>query len=125
MDDIRVLVIDDEEELVTTLVERLAMRGLQADWCTSGPEALQRLEQRHYDAVVLDLKLPGISGLELQRRIQQAHPGVKTLLMTGQGGVEEELARLPGGAAPDIREVLYKPVNIQVLVDKIRTAVKG
>ena len=68
MDELRVLLIDDEEELVTALVERLEYRGIAADYALDGYAALEKLRSSVYQAVVLDLKLPGMEGTEVHRR---------------------------------------------------------
>jgi DNA-binding response OmpR family regulator len=59
----KVLLVDDEHELVSTLAERLSFRGIQADWATSGEEAMRLTEKNTYDVAVLDVKIPRISGL--------------------------------------------------------------
>lgn len=121
MDKIRVLLIDDEEELVSTLMERLAIRDVEADWVVSGAEALETLKQKTFDAVVLDVKMPGLGGLEVMKIIKEKYAHVKILLITGQGALDEEIARTP----PEAYDVLLKPINIEILVQKLTEAVSG
>ena len=66
----RVLLVDDEKELVATLAERLAIRGIDADWVTSSEEALKLAETETYDLAVLDVKIPRISGIELEKKLK-------------------------------------------------------
>ena len=81
----RVLLVDDEAELVSTLAERLSLRGIEADWVTIGEEALERVESETYDICVLDVKIPKISGLKLKTLLQKECPGMKFVFMTGHG----------------------------------------
>lgn len=117
-----VLLVDDEEELVATLAERLAMRGIEADWATNGDEALRKAGAASYDVAVLDVKLPKISGLELRRRLQQKCPGMKFIFVTGHGSEEDFKT---GSAEAGEGYYLMKPVNIEALVGKMREAMGG
>lgn len=121
---LRVLLVDDEEELVTTLVERLAIRQIEAENVGSGIEALMRLRERPFDAVVLDVKLPGMSGLEVMKRIQQEHPQLKIIMITGQGSLGEGLDESVNQPPLKNLNLLLKPVNIDVLVSALRSAVQ-
>ncbi len=119
MDDLKVLFVDDEEELVTAVVERLELRGITAVGATSGLEALGRLESEpSFDVVVLDVRMPGLGGLEVVRHINQRYPGVKVVLMTGHGSVEDSQLGLQLGAVA----YLQKPVDLETLIDILRSA---
>ncbi|MBT8398608.1 MAG: response regulator, partial [Gemmatimonadetes bacterium] len=74
MDPLRILVVDDEEELVSALVERLNLRGFHATGRTTGMAALEYLEEGDCDVVLLDVKMPGLGGLEVIRRIKDMRP---------------------------------------------------
>lgn len=124
MPPLRVLLIDDEEELVTTLVERLAIRQIEAENVGTGMEALARLRERPFDAVVLDVKLPGMSGLEVMKRIKEEHPQLKIIMITGQGSLGDGLDEHADQPPPKDLNVLLKPVNIDVLVGALRSAVQ-
>ncbi len=119
MGDLRVLLIDDEEELVATLVERLGYRGISAEYALDGYDALKKLNQSKYGAIVLDLKLPGMEGTEVLRRISREHPGVPVLLITGHGSAMDRTLPPPEGAF----DYLVKPVKLDILVERIREAV--
>jgi len=115
----KVLLVDDEEELVSTLAERLTLRGFEADWVTCGEDALDRVARHEYDLAVLDVKMPRMSGLELKKSMQAIHPRMKYIFLTGHGSE----ADFHEGAAEAGREYyLIKPVAIDLLISKIREA---
>ncbi len=121
MKPIQVLLVDDEEELVSTLAERLEIRGINAEWATSADAACEKVSERKYDVAILDVKLPCISGFDLQRKMAQIAPEVHFMFMTGHGS--------PGGftgknTEADLYDCLIKPVDIEVLVEKIRNAIR-
>ncbi len=116
----RALLIDDEEELVSTLVERLGYRDIESDYALNGQEALHKMTENHYDVVVLDLKLPGMDGLEVLRRINQAYPNIPVLLITGHGSPASEINNKPDGAY----DYLAKPINLEDLITHMQHAIQ-
>jgi DNA-binding NtrC family response regulator len=118
MDPVRVLLVDDEEELVVTLAERLAIRGFEADWAVSADSALELVRNRTYDVAVLDVKLPGISGLELKKHMAEIDADLRFIFMTGHGSQADFEA---GAAAAGEANYLWKPVDIDALAEKIRS----
>jgi DNA-binding response OmpR family regulator len=114
-----VLLVDDEIELVTTLAERLSIRGIKADWVTSAKEAIERVKNRAYEIAVLDVKLPRMSGLELKRKLEAMRPELKFIFLTGHGSEEDSRK---GRAEAGEYFYLVKPVNIDVLVGKMKQA---
>ena len=112
----RVLLVDDEEELVSTLSERLSYRGLQADWACSAKDALSMTDQHTYDIAVLDVKMPETDGFKLKRQIQKKNPDMKFIFMTGHGS--DNYYRI-GSAETGEEFYLVKPVNIDVLIEKL------
>jgi DNA-binding NtrC family response regulator len=118
MSELKVLLVDDEEELVSTLVERLEYRQIKAEFLLNGAAAIQRMREAKFDVVVLDLKLPGISGIETMRVIKKEHPGVPIILITGHGSPLSD-DDMPKGAF----DYLPKPIDLEILVQKIREAV--
>jgi DNA-binding NtrC family response regulator len=117
----RVLLIDDEEELVTALVERLGYRGVRAESALSGSEALDKMRTGSFDVVVLDLKLPGMDGTEVLRRIKKEHPEVPVLMITGHGSVVDGTEEKPDEAYA----FLAKPIGIEDLIKKMREAIES
>jgi len=112
----KVLLVDDEHELVSTLAERLSFRGIQADWATSGEEAMRLTEKNTYDVAVLDVKIPRISGLELKRKLHAKIPAMKFIFMTGHGS-EDEFRNCSAETGEGC--YLVKPVNIEDLIRKM------
>jgi DNA-binding response OmpR family regulator len=116
----RVLLVDDEEELVSALAERLSFRGIEATWATSGQKALELASRTCFELAVLDVKMPGMGGLELKRRLVEICPDLKILFLTGHGS-EDDFRR---GSAESGREFyLVKPVAIEDLIKKMQEAV--
>jgi len=112
MEGLRVLIVDDEEELVSALVERLNLRGFEAHGVTDGSAALSFLESEPCDVVLLDVKMPGLGGLEVIRRIKTADPHMEVILLTGHGSVKS----VEEGMALGAFDYLMKPVKIDNLV---------
>lgn len=112
----RVIIVDDERELVTTLSERLGFRGIDADWAVNGADAVDLVSQNRYDLAVLDVKLPGISGLELKKQLQSISPHMKFIFVTGHGSKADFQT---GAQEAGADYYLIKPVNIEVLVAKM------
>lgn len=120
MEEIKVLCIDDEEELVSAWVERLCIRGISAEGVTKGHEAIERVKQKKFDVVILDIKMPGISGFEIMKSIKGEDPDMPVILITGHQCVDEENEGMLAGSF----DCLVKPVDIEILVEKIMQAIK-
>lgn len=121
MEGLRILIVDDEEELVSALVERLKLRGFQASGVVRGEDALSFLEEEECDVVLLDVKMPGLGGLEVIRRIKADHPGLEVVLLTGHGSVKS----VEEGMALGAFDYLMKPVKIDNLVRVLTAAGAG
>lgn len=120
MKKMKILLVDDEKEFVETLSERMEMRDLESDIALNGEEALQMVEDEAPDVMVLDLKMPGIDGMEVLRKVRKAYPNVQVIMLTGHGSEkdEEEARRL--GAF----EYLQKPTGVDKIVQTIKRAFK-
>jgi DNA-binding NtrC family response regulator len=121
MEKLRVLLIDDEEELVTTLVERLQFRDIEAAAATSGQEALEALAKKDFQVAVLDIKMPGMSGADVMQAIRRKYPSTKVLLITGHGAEGEPSTEIMQGAF----DILLKPFSIDLLIERINAALKS
>ncbi|GLI33229.1 response regulator [Desulforhabdus amnigena] len=114
----RVLLVDDEEELVKALAERLEIRKLSCQIALNGEEALRIVEDSPPDVMVLDLKMPGMDGMEVLRRVKKSHPEIEVLILTGHGSEsDEQIARRLGAF-----DYLQKPVDIRELVSALERA---
>ncbi|MFN2266948.1 MAG: response regulator, partial [Desulfonatronovibrio sp.] len=78
-----ILLVDDEAELASAMAERLNLRGINADYATSGDLALKQVRLKNYDLAVLDVKMPGISGLDLWKLLKKECPQMKFIFLTG------------------------------------------
>ena len=121
MEQMHVLLVDDEAELVFTLAERLVLRGIDAAAVTDGNDALKTLEMKPFDIVVVDVKMPGLSGIDLMRQIKDRHPDIQIILLTGRGSLEESDEGLQEGAC----DYLVKPINVEMLIEKMRKALNA
>jgi DNA-binding response OmpR family regulator len=122
MSELRVLLVDDEEELVSTLAERLSLRGIEAEWVTTAEEALRRAKDVNYSLAVLDVKLPRISGLKLKGKLQEIRPGMKFIFLTGHGSEDDFKA---GAAEAGAGCYLVKPVNIDALIRQMKEVIES
>jgi len=114
----KILLVDDEKEFVHTLSERLQTRNLDSAVVYDGEQALSVLETEAPEVMVLDLKMPGIDGLEVLRRVKRDHPATEVIILTGHGSEQEEkLAEELGAFA-----YLNKPVDIDVLAETMKKA---
>ncbi len=117
-DDFKVLLVDDEEEFVKALAERLKMRDLQSDLVYDGEQALDFVEKKEPDVMVLDLKMPGIDGIEVLKQVKKAYPRIQVIILTGHGTEKDEERACNLGAF----DYLQKPVDVDRLVDRIKKA---
>jgi DNA-binding NtrC family response regulator len=115
---VRVLLVDDEENLLEYLSKRLLKQGFTVQAAFSGEQALSVARQAHYDVAVVDLKMPGIDGVETQKRLRQIQPLLQCIVLTGHGSIESAFE----SAHEDAFEYLLKPVDYDVLVRSIRNA---
>lgn len=115
---LKVLYVDDEEDFVRTMAERMEMRALGGEVALSGEAALRMIEGDVPDVMVLDLRMPGLDGLEVLRRVKATYPQVEVIVMTGRGtDQDEEEAKKLGAFA-----YLTKPVDINALMETVRAA---
>ncbi len=109
----KILVVDDENKIADVLAERLGLRGFDATPVYDGISALTRLQDETFDGVVLDLRLPDIHGIEILRLIKERSPGLKIVILSGHGTEQDFKACLKLGAVACFR----KPAKISKLVE--------
>jgi len=117
----KVLLVDDEKELVTTLAERLNLRGVESQWATSAEEALIRLQADSFDIAVLDVKMPKVDGLLLKKRMQAKCPAMRFIFVTGHGSSQDFET---GVSEVGSDYYLVKPLKIEDLIVKIKEALQ-
>ena len=114
-----VMLVDDEVPFVETMTKRLGVRDLTVLTAFSGPEALEKLEkERNVDVVILDVKMPGMDGIETLREIKSRYPLVEVVMLTGHGTIETAIEGMKLGAF----DYLLKPTNIDQLMTKLKEA---
>ena len=116
----KVLLVDDEREFVESLSERLELRNLEADVAYDGEQALNALKEGKHDMMVLDLRMPGIDGIEVLRQAKKRNPDVQVVVLTGHGTDKDEAMAKKLGAVAYLR----KPVDIDRLVGALQNAWK-
>ncbi len=120
MDTFHALIVDDEEEFLDTLVKRLKKRSLNTIGAKNGEEALQMLEQHPVDVVVLDVRMPGMDGIQTLREIKRNFPLVEVVMLTAHASMEVAIEGMELGAF----DYLMKPVDIDELLYKLQDAFK-
>ena len=115
---IRVLLVDDEEEFVETLAQRLEVREFDVTTALNGADALERIGDKEIDLVILDLQMPGVDGIAVLRKIKELKPLIEVIMLTGHATVETAIEGMKLGAF----DFLIKPTETEELVEKINRA---
>ncbi len=118
MDNYKVLLVDDEKEFVDLLAKRLRSRELEVECVYSGTEALEAVREKKYDIVVLDVKMPGIDGIETLKEIKKSNPEIEVIMLTGHATLDTAV----DGMKMDAFDYLEKPIAIENLMDKLKNA---
>jgi DNA-binding NtrC family response regulator len=116
----KVLLVDDEEDFLEVMGERLASRGIDVTTSISAEDALQQIETDIFDAVILDLQMPGMDGIDALKKIRDRHPEIQVILLTGHATVEKGVEAIKLGAM----DFVEKPADLAVLSEKIKKAHK-
>ncbi|MFO7707915.1 MAG: response regulator [Desulfobacterales bacterium] len=114
----QILVVDDEEDFVEMLSLRLTEIGERVVAAFSGSECLKILSKTDIDVVILDVKMPGMNGVETLAEIKKAHPLVEVIMLTGHGTIETALEGMKLGAY----DLLIKPADFHELIEKLNNA---
>lgn len=119
MTPISFLLVDDEQEFIEVIARRLRQRGYEVECAFSGQAALDRLEMGGIiDVVVLDVKMPGLDGIQTVKRIRKKHPLVEVIMLTGHASVQSAVGAVKHGAM----DYLQKPCDIEDLIAKAQKA---
>jgi DNA-binding NtrC family response regulator len=114
-----ILLVDDEVPFVDTMIKRLSKREMDVTPAYDGPEALAKLKaQTNIEVVILDVKMPGMDGIETLAEIKKSHPLVEVVMLTGHATVESAIEGMKKGAF----DYLMKPCDIDLLVGKVTEA---
>lgn len=113
-----VLLVDDEEQFLKVFSQRLEGKGLKVDTSTTGEEALKKVKGKDFDAIILDLVMPGMSGIETLKRIRSENPDLQIILLTGHATVEKGVEAIKTGAV----DFLEKPADLNKILEKVAEA---
>lgn len=114
----RVLLVDDEQEFVELLAERMRTRGLTVRTAYNGADAIALAEQESFDAVILDMVMPEMDGMETMRRLREKIPEIQIIMLTGYANLPAGIDAIKQGAV----DYLEKPADINQLLQKIKNA---
>ncbi|NVM21907.1 MAG: response regulator [Desulfobacterales bacterium] len=116
----RILLVDDEETLLEYLSKRLLKQGLTVKATFSGEQAIEAAKDEHFDVAVVDLKMPGMDGVETQKTLKETQPFLQCIVLTGHGSIETALE----SGQQEAFQYLLKPVDYDNLVTVIQEAYK-
>ncbi|MGD8336533.1 MAG: response regulator [Desulfobacterales bacterium] len=114
----KVLLVDDEEDFLVVLAERMKTRGIEVSTATSATEAIRIAENESFDAIIVDLMMPEMDGLEALKLIKEKKPESQVILLTGHATVDKGIEAMKLGAF----DFLEKPAEMSQLTEKIKKA---
>jgi DNA-binding response OmpR family regulator len=118
MDQFKVLIVDDEQDFLETIVKRLKKRNIDVTGVESGVKALEIVDKQDFDVVILDVKMPVLDGIETLRELKKKKPLLEVIMLTGHASVESGIQGMQLGAF----DYVMKPVAIDELLEKMRQA---
>ncbi len=116
-----ILLVDDEVDFITTLAERLELRGVEARVVHDGESALKAVSDNVPQVMVLDVMMPGMKGIDVLQRVKAEHPDVRVILLTGQGKTRDGIEGMRHGAFA----YLTKPLDLEELLRTISEAISS
>lgn len=111
-----VLIVDDEVDFVDTIIKRLRDRGVEVQGVESGQAALDLMNTRSFDICILDIKMPGMDGIETLQEMKKIRPSMEVIILTGHGSEELALRSMEMGASDHV----MKPVTLDELLQRMR-----
>ena len=114
----RVLLVDDEEEYLEIMSERMRARDIDVTTSTSAREALDMIATESFDAVIMDFMMPEMNGIEALKAIKEKNPEMQIILLTGHATVEKTVEAMKAGAM----DLIEKPADLDALSEKIKNA---
>ena len=118
MKDRSILIVDDEKNIRLTLSQALEASGWETDTASNGEEALLKLKEREFRLILLDLKMPGMDGMEVLRRVSEVRPDIRIIIITAYGTVESAVEAMKLGACDFIQKP-FVPDEIRNLVSRV------
>jgi DNA-binding NtrC family response regulator len=114
----KVLLVDDEKEFLDLMGERMTARGMAVEKAGSAREAIRLTEEQSFDAIILDLMMPEMDGIQVLKTLRTRHPELQVILLTGYGSIEKGVEAMRQGAV----DFIEKPADLEVLTEKIKKA---
>jgi two-component system response regulator RegA len=114
----KVLLVDDEVEFTEALAERMTTRGIDVDTVDSGYAALDAVKSKDFHAVILDLAMPGMDGIQTLKRLREENPDLQIIVLTGKATIEKGIEAMKLGAM----DFLEKPADIKKIMEMIEQA---
>lgn len=116
--DINVLLVDDEKDFVESLAQRLELRGFNVKTAFDGPGAIDKIKEHNFDVIILDVQMPGLSGIDTFKEIKKIEQISQIIMLTGHATVETAIEGMKIGAF----DYLMKPTDTKELINKIENA---
>ena len=113
-----VLIVDDEKNIRLTLSQALQILQLETDTAANGEEALTKLKEKEFGLILLDLKMPGMDGMEVLHRVREFRPDIRVIILTAYGTVESAVEAMKFGAVDFIQKP-FSPEEIRALVSRV------
>lgn len=114
----KILLVDDEKEFLEVMAERLSARGMNVSTADSALEALRQVETETFDAIILDLQMPAMDGIETLKALKQKRPELQIILLTGHATIKKGIEAMKLGAM----DFIEKPADLAALTEKIKAA---
>jgi DNA-binding NtrC family response regulator len=115
---IKILLVDDEKDFTKVLSERMETRGFKVEIADSGPVAIEKAKDQSYDAIILDLAMPEMDGIEVLKILLKENPDLQIIFLTGHATLEKGIEAVKLGAV----DFIEKPVDIETLLEKVNEA---
>lgn len=114
----KVLIVDDEQDFLKIISDRLTARDMNVSTASSAKDAIKKIDTESFDAVVLDLQMPEMDGLETLKVMKEKNPDLQVILLTGHATVEKGIEAMKLGAM----DLLEKPADLATIVERIKRA---
>jgi DNA-binding NtrC family response regulator len=114
----KVLLVDDEQDFLEIMAERMRARDMEVHTCTSADEALRKIKDENFDAIILDFMMPGMDGMQALKEMKAKSPESQIILLTGHATIEKSVEAMKLGAT----DFLEKPADLRELEKKIKDA---
>ena len=115
---VKILLVDDEKDFTEVLSERMEARGFSVEIADSGPVAINKVKEKSYDAIILDLAMPEMDGIDVLKILLKENPDLQIIFLTGHATLEKGIESVKLGAV----DFMEKPVDIDKLLEKVNDA---